>query len=51
MKCSNCGFENQEASKFCEKCGTKLESEILDDEDEVEDIFEEIVEEVEDLVD
>jgi len=23
-KCSNCGFENKEGSKFCEECGTKL---------------------------
>ncbi len=24
-KCSNCGFENNENSKFCEECGTKLQ--------------------------
>ncbi len=23
-KCSNCGFENKEGSKFCEECGTKI---------------------------
>ncbi|MFQ5496290.1 MAG: PRC-barrel domain-containing protein [Nitrosopumilus sp.] len=25
-KCSNCGFGNKEGSKFCEECGTKLNS-------------------------
>ena len=24
-KCSSCGFENKEGSKFCEECGTKLQ--------------------------
>lgn len=24
MKCDNCGFDNQEGSKFCKNCGTKL---------------------------
>ncbi len=24
-KCSNCGFVNNESSKFCEECGTKLQ--------------------------
>ena len=24
-KCSNCGFVNNEGSKFCEECGTKLQ--------------------------
>jgi len=23
-KCSNCGFENKQGSKFCEECGTKI---------------------------
>jgi len=27
MKCPKCQFENREAIKFCEQCGTKLESE------------------------
>ena len=49
--CPNCKEHVSTDVVFCPKCGTKLESEILDDEDEVEDIFEEIVEEVEDLVD
>ncbi len=25
MFCTKCGFKNKDASKFCEKCGTKLE--------------------------
>ncbi len=24
-KCANCGFVNNEGSKFCEECGTKLQ--------------------------
>lgn len=24
MRCYNCGFENEESAKFCEKCGSKL---------------------------
>ena len=24
-KCSSCGFVNNEVSKFCEECGTKLQ--------------------------
>lgn len=27
MKCTKCGNENKEKSKFCRKCGTKLETE------------------------
>ena len=26
MKCSNCGFENNDKSKFCTKCGSSLET-------------------------
>lgn len=28
MKCKNCGTENLEGSKFCKKCGSRLEEEI-----------------------
>jgi sporulation protein YlmC with PRC-barrel domain len=24
FKCSGCGFDNKEGSKFCENCGTKI---------------------------
>lgn len=27
MKCSKCGYDNNEEAKFCNKCGTKLISE------------------------
>ena len=26
MKCTSCGFENADGSKFCKNCGKKLES-------------------------
>ena len=26
MKCPNCSFENENESKFCKECGTKLET-------------------------
>ena len=26
MKCSNCGFDNEQESKFCKKCGNPLKS-------------------------
>ena len=25
IKCTSCGFENNEINKFCEQCGSKLE--------------------------
>lgn len=28
MKCNNCGFENNDNSKFCAKCGSQLEKSI-----------------------
>ena len=24
MKCHNCGFDNEEEAKFCQKCGDEL---------------------------
>ena len=44
--CQNCKEHVAADVVFCPKCGTKMEEEIIDEEDVEEDIFEEVVEEV-----
>ena len=58
--CSNCGHQLADGAKFCFECGTKVEVEYFDEEDEMaeEDSFEvvasddevEELEEVEEIV-
>lgn len=37
MKCSYCGKENKDDSKFCEECGAKIEVEEIEENNNVED--------------
>lgn len=48
--CPNCKENVNADVVFCPKCGTKLEDEVFDVEDDSEDIFEEIIDEVKEAV-
>ncbi|MBU0477528.1 zinc-ribbon domain-containing protein [bacterium] len=45
MKCLDCGFENEEDSRFCERCGTRLEVEGQEKtkEEQIQEIDREII--------